>query len=246
MMKKGDAALLLHADQIVSTIDRLTIRIVDRFPGSGLGGVGTRLLAIANQAASRAEWIERPIYSLRLISALLVLLILAGIAATVVNLKIPDGGIGVMEFIQVLEAGINDVVLIGAGIFFLTTFENRLKRKRALEALHELRSVAHIIDMHQLTKDPEHSLGRAVIRPTSPKAHLEPGDLARYLDYCSEMLSLTGKIAALYAQTFQDSVAMAAVNEIEDLTTGLSRKIWQKLMVLYQMMEVDAESGKLR
>ncbi len=243
-MTRGDAALLLHADQIVLTIERLIARIAERFPGSGLGSVGSRLLSIANQAASRAEWIERPIYSLRIASALLVLLILAGIAATFVNLKIPEGGIGVMEFIQVLEAGINDVVLIGAGIFFLTTFENRLKRKRALEALHELRSVAHIIDMHQLTKDPEHSLGRATSTPSSPKGHMEPGDLARYLDYCSEMLSLTGKIAALYAQTFQDSVAMAAVNEIEDLTTGLARKIWQKLMVLYQMMEVDVERGK--
>jgi hypothetical protein len=28
-------------------------------------------------------------------------------------------------------------------------------------------------------------------------------------------------------------VVLAAVNEVEDLTTGLSRKIWQKLMILY-------------
>jgi hypothetical protein len=26
---------------------------------------------------------------------------------------------------------------------------------------------------------------------------------------------------------------LAAVNEIESLTTGLSRKIWQKLMIVY-------------
>ncbi len=143
-----------------------------------------------------------------------------------------------IEFIQVLEAGINDVVLIAAGIFFLITLENRLKRKRALDALHELRSIAHIIDMHQLTKDPEYAFGRGTTTASSPQRKLAPAELARYLDYCSEMLSLTGKIAALYAQTFDDSVAMTAVNEIEDLTTGLSRKIWQKLMVLYQMMAV--------
>ena len=57
-------------------------------------------------------------------------------------------------------------------------------------------------------------------------------ELSRYLDYCSEMLSLTGKVAALYIQDFDDEVALAAVNEVEDLTTGLSRKIWQKLMIL--------------
>ena len=57
-------------------------------------------------------------------------------------------------------------------------------------------------------------------------------ELSRSLDYCSEMLSLTGKVAALYIQDFDDEVALAAVNEVEDLTTGLSRKIWQKLMIL--------------
>ena len=56
--------------------------------------------------------------------------------------------------------------------------------------------------------------------------------LGRYLDYCSEMLSLTGKVAALYVQDFEDDVAVQAVNEIEDLTTGLARKIWQKLTIV--------------
>ena len=46
------------------------------------------------------------------------------------------------------------------------------------------------------------------------------------------MLSLLGKTAALYLQDFDDSVAIAAVNEIESLTTGLSRKIWQKIMII--------------
>ena len=51
------------------------------------------------------------------------------------------------------------------------------------------------------------------------------------------MLSLTGKVAALYVQHFDDPVALAAVNEVESLTTGLSRKIWQKLMILYSLEE---------
>jgi hypothetical protein len=59
-------------------------------------------------------------------------------------------------------------------------------------------------------------------------------ELARYLDYCSEMLSLTGKLAALYMQNMRDPVIIDSVNEIEDLTTSLSRKIWQKIMILNQ------------
>jgi hypothetical protein len=46
------------------------------------------------------------------------------------------------------------------------------------------------------------------------------------------MLSLIGKIAALYIQHFNDPVVISTVNEIEELTTGLSRKIWQKIMIL--------------
>lgn len=236
-------ALLLQADRIVATVEALVQRIEERFPASGLSGVCNRLLGIARQADERARWIERPIYALRIVSVALVILILAGLGVTVVNLRAPEGGLSVIEFIQVLEAGINDVVLIAAGIFFLVSLENRLKRKRALDALHELRSIAHIIDMHQLTKDPEYAFGRGTSTASSPRRQLSPSELARYLDYCSEMLSLTGKIAALYAQTFDDSVAMTAVNEIEDLTTGLSRKIWQKLMVLYQMMATPDKNG---
>jgi len=57
--------------------------------------------------------------------------------------------------IQALDSSISSVVFIGAAILFLVSWENRIKRHRALRALHELRSIAHIIDMHQLTKDPE-------------------------------------------------------------------------------------------
>ena len=61
---------------------------------------------------------------------------------------------------------------------------------------------------------------------------MTPFELGRYLDYCSEMLSLTAKLATLYVQHFDDAVAVASSNEIEQLTTGLSRKIWQKIMIL--------------
>ncbi len=43
---------------------------------------------------------------------------------------------------------------------------------------------------------------------------------------------VTSKIAALYVQYFDDQVALQAVNKIENLTIGLSRKIWQKVMII--------------
>jgi len=68
-----------------------------------------------------------------------------------------------------------------------------------------------------------------------PPRTMSPFELSRYLDYCSEMLSITGKIAALYIQKFDDGVALQAVNEVESVTTALSGKIWQKLMILYAL-----------
>ena len=217
------------------TIDLLCRRIEQRFPGSGLLGVARELDGIAKQTQARAEAIARPIRSLRLAVALLILLITTVLGATIHSLRKPAAPLEAFQFIQVLESGINDVVLVGAGIFFLLTLETRIKRRRALAALRDLRSIAHIIDMHQLTKDPEWVTARGPETGILPSRRMTRFELSRYLDYCSEMLSITGKIAALYIQGFDDDVALAAVNEIESLTTGLSRKIWQKLMIVYAM-----------
>jgi len=59
---------------------------------------------------------------------------------------------------------------------------------------------------------------------------------ARYLDYSSEMLSLLNKAAALHIPDFDDPVTIATVNDVESLTTGLARKIWQKIMILDRMV----------
>ena len=46
------------------------------------------------------------------------------------------------------------------------------------------------------------------------------------------MFSITGKLAALYAQAVNDEVVAEAVNDIENLGTNLSRKVWQKIMLI--------------
>lgn len=86
--------------------------------------------------------------------------------------------------------------------------------------------------MHQLTKDPAALSGAFTPTAHSPQRIEDPAELARYLDYCSEMLSVTGKLAALFAQAIQDEVVTSAVNDIEDLGSNLSRKIWQKITLI--------------
>jgi hypothetical protein len=137
---------------------------------------------------------------------------------------------------------VNDLVFVGAAIFFLVTWEGRRKRARALKALHQLRSMAHIVDMHQLTKDPERVVRTGPGTPSSPKLQMTSFELTRYLDYCSETLSVISKVAALYVQDFNDPVTMAGVNEVENLTAGLSRKIWQKIMILDRIISSEPSS----
>ncbi|MEY2428288.1 MAG: hypothetical protein QOJ40_1173, partial [Verrucomicrobiota bacterium] len=50
--------------------------------------------------------------------------------------------------------------------------------------------------------------------------------------YCSESLALISKIAALYGQGVEDPILLNAVDDVEDLTAGFSRKIWQKITIL--------------
>ena len=71
---------------------------------------------------------------------------------------------------------------------------------------------------------------------SAPKRQMTPFELLRYLDYCSEMLSLISKLAALHVQHFDDAQTLTAVRDIENLTLNLAQKIWQKIMILDRML----------
>ncbi len=140
-------------------------------------------------------------------------------------------GASAPDLLHGLESAVNLLILFGGAVWFVLTLEERAKRRRALDALHRLRSMAHVIDMHQLTKNPTVLLD-GPRTAASPERGMSQFELTRYLDYCAEMLSLLGKLAALYAERVRDNVVIAAVNDIEVLTTGLGRKIWQKITII--------------
>ena len=224
---------LLEPGKVLATIEALQRRIAERFPGSGLEGVCASLLELGKHSRERIAWIATPIVGLRILAILLSALLVVGVAAAIAGLRTDEGPLTFVELVQGIESAVNDVVFIGIAIFFLWTLERRIRRTRALTAIHELRSLAHVIDMHQLTKDPGRILGRDGDTASSPARALSSFQLERYLDYCSEMLSLTGKVAVLYIQHFDDATVLASANEVEILTTGLARKVWQKLVILH-------------
>ncbi len=233
----------LKPSLIVETIEKLYQRIGERFPDSGLKGVCGQLHQIAKNMEARADWIGRPVTWLRILTWAICAVILVLALLPFFYFRAEGENWNLEKVVTVMEAGINDIVLIGAAIFFLLTIETRYKRQRALKALHELRSIAHVIDMHQLTKDPHRIMAKSLYASTvqSPKLEMTEFELRRYLDYCSEMLSLTGKVAAVYVQEFDDGVAMASASELETMTTGLSRKIWQKISILHTIEVDDAD-----
>lgn len=231
----------LDPNQVRATIELLQQRIDERFLGRGISEICRRLREIADRSHTTIESIARPIIWVRVATFALSVVIVVALVASFLSLNPAHKPLTLVEFVQALEAGINDLVLVGAGIFFLVTLESRIKRKRALNALHELRSLIHIIDMHQLTKDPERLLSEHTRTASSPGADMTRFQLNRYLDYCSEMLSLSAKLAALYAQNFADSVVLSAVGEVETLALGLSNNVWQKIAILQTLSESDTE-----
>ena len=222
----------LDAAKIIETLERLRDRIRGRFPGSGLWRVSEELLDVARESASLVGYLARPNWPVRVGVAVAIAAMLGAVFVALTRIRLQGGVAEWPELVQVIESGVNDVVFLGIAVFFLLTVETRVKRQRALRALHQLRSIAHVVDMHQLTKDPEQLDPESPANAALPARTMTRGELGRYLDYCTELLSVTSKIAALYVERFNDDVTLGAVNEIESLTAGLSRKIWQKISIL--------------
>jgi len=228
----------LDAGKIIATAAQLAARVQQRFPASSLAGIGTELVRVANDADERSLTLSRPNWAIRGAAVLVSTALLAVTAVTLHQgyLSFREVAATFSDLAQGIDASVNEMLLLSAAIYFLVTFERRLRRAGALRALHELRSLAHIIDMHQLTKDPEVFAGDWQSTAASPdRGPLTPFQLERYLDYCSEMLAILSKVAALYVQRVQDESVLRAVDDLENLTIGLSRKVWQKITILERL-----------
>lgn len=229
----------LDAIHILNTLQNIERRINGHFPGSGLGKVSEELQEVGQVIVQLANKLRRPIWTLRGLT-IIGIFALVGAAIWIFYLALttaPTGQDGLMETLQGIESVTNELIFLTIGIIFFATLENRLKRRAALDSLHRLRSFAHVVDMHQLTKDPNNVLGPGEM--SDPRFNT-PEHLIRYLDFCTDLLSINSKLAALHVQYFQDHEVLNSVNEVEMLSHELSRKIWQKIMILDLMLSEQA------
>lgn len=226
----------LDPTPVLETVHQLRERIRSRFPDRDLGGVCDDLAGLVVSIRDSTPATQARVRRARRISRVLAVVIVVGtmialglaVRSAVEDQVVSSG----LDWLPLIETAINDLVFAAIAVFFLYSLPERLQRGELLDLLHRLRSLAHIIDMHQLTKDPERL--RPDFRPTGvgKPLDLDRDQMERYLDYCSEMLSLVGKTAALCAEESRDSVVLETVGTIETLTTSMSGKIWQKISVL--------------
>jgi hypothetical protein len=224
----------LDSSPIRATIEQLRDRIRERFPDSGLGRVASELSEVAEQNDDVLLQLRQPIWWIRIATGLALVLLIGlavWVAASFARMR-GSGTSSLPDLVQAIDAVINELIFLSLAVFFLTSLETRFKRRNALRMLHRFRSLAHIVDMHQLTKDPEFVLHPLPSTASSPVRRLTRAELTRYLEYSSELLSLVSKLAALHAQDLQDAVVLEAVTDVESLTADLSRKVWQKITIL--------------
>ena len=219
----------LKDTKLLETVERVQKRIADRFPDSGLSGVAGELAQVTREAVARAEGIRKPDLWIR---GGLVFVALIAVLGVVRHFVVsPDLRTGFREVVEFADASKGFGVYLVAAVVFLITLEIRFKRRKALRAIHELRSMAHLVDMHQLSKAPERIGSDDGPKMDSGKL-MTAEEVRAYLNYCTELLAILSKIGQLYVQDFPDAPAGAAVDQFENLATGLTGKIWQKIMIL--------------
>ncbi|CAN5875297.1 hypothetical protein BH10ACT9_BH10ACT9_51240 [soil metagenome] len=225
----------LAADHVGATVAQLERRIFARFGERGLTkasrDLGQLVARVRDEASQSRHRLRRTTVTARIASVVIVAATLVALAFGL-RTAVLHGLAHTSDWVPLVESVINDLVFAAIAVVFLWAFPERLERRSLLRLLHRLRSLAHVIDMHQLSKDPEQANPTYTATAQSVMHGLDADQLHHYLNYCSEMLSLTAKTAALCAEHSTDSVVLQTVSTIETLTTELSNKIWQKISLL--------------
>ena len=121
-MKKNNS---LDYNKIITTIELLEHRIGERFPNSGLRKVCQDFLSTSKSSQKNIEWIAKPNLWLRFFIYGIISLTLLVIIYSILNINIKLNTISITDIVALFESITNQIILLGAAIFFLITIENR-------------------------------------------------------------------------------------------------------------------------
>jgi HAMP domain-containing protein len=225
----------LTREFVTATASKLVRRIDVRFGECELKRLATLVAATASNSHRRLNWPYRSGLGVKLLVWPGVLTALVGLAYGLswLNLKVEVNS--AVDFVQGLDALLGILVMLGAASWFFLTLGSRLVRSKLTKAVQELRALAHTVDLVQLDKDPDRlnwkSSEITALSPSLGKANTA-FLLGRYLDYCAELLSLIGKIGALYSEQVTDTTVLGELAELEKLTNQYRDNIGTKMSLI--------------
>ena len=213
----------LDPARIIETAENLAQRIGQTLPGSSLSSLAVELAGIARATDQRARQASRPILAIRLASATAIGMGLLGLWYLVDHIHARWEFGTITELFEATDAGFNLLVILAGALWFLITLEARLKRKRALGSIEELREFIHVIDLTQLYYTPE------LYKPDDSNSQNAWGFDYTYLLFCTQMIGVISNLAALYTRGAAGDSVLRAASDVEMLTNAVTTKLLSKV-----------------
>lgn len=210
----------LRAEDIQEMLEKQKVQLYKDFPTSTLNNTCESMLTISREINRTIKEVNKRNYIVTGLLCILSVLIFSSITYTWKKLNITFTEINVSDFVQMFDASFSFLILLGSGALFLISYQSKARKKKLTRAISKLTGLAHVIEAHQLSKDP-HS-----------HPFQDDEQLIKYLGHCSDLLALTSKIGFLYVQAFDDPETQAVESGLENLISGISRKVWQKIMII--------------
>ncbi len=212
----------LDPAKIIETADHLARRVSEKLLESTLAGLAAELAQVARQTEERAREARRPILAIRIASILAVCGTLLGLwyLARHIHARWEFGTI--TEVFEATDAGFNLLVILAGALWSFLTLEARIKRRKALGSIEQLRDFIHVIDITQLYYTPD-------LYYPNPANSLSSLNIDyTYLLFCTEMLTLISNLAPLYSRGAAGDSILRAVADVEMLANAISAKLLSK------------------
>lgn len=223
--KTAESSHRLDPVKIIEIAESLSQRIAKKWPESQLAALAAGLAQLARDTEQRVLQARRPILAIRIASFVTAGLILLGLGNVLwyllrrVHLTLV---VGSGELLEAADSGINVVALLAAGMWLLITLEARIRSKKVLESIQELREFIHVIDVTQLYHTPKmyHENGAS---PDIPQSFDH-----NYLIFCGQMLAVISNLAALYTRGEGNESVLRAASDVQMLAIAKTEKLYSK------------------